>query len=82
MAMLHRLLVALALVISGTLLSAPAAAECGGQQQCIAVSIDATPPAHGTPLTSAPLAFGNQATGTTSASRTIYVGAVTGSGLA
>jgi outer membrane autotransporter protein len=56
-----------------------AQAECGGSLECIAVSIDAAvPPAHGTPLTSAPLAFGSQAISTSSASRAIFVGAVAG----
>ena len=56
-----------------------ARAECGGQQQCIAVSIDAAvTPEHGTPLVSDPLAFGGEPVGSESAARTIYVRAVTG----
>jgi outer membrane autotransporter protein len=77
--MLKRLLVLLGVVLSGFFLSTPAFAECGGSQQCIAVSIDPSiAPAHGTPLESAPLNFGSQTAGTTSAARTIFVGAVTG----
>ena len=69
----------LGLIFSGFCFSPPANAECGGSQQCIAVSIDPlVAPAHGTPLTSAPLAFGNQTVATTSAARIILVGAVTG----
>ena len=65
--------------MSGSYFSPPALAECGGSQQCIAVSIDPlVAPAHGTPLASAPLAFGNQTVATTSAAQTIFVGAVTG----
>jgi outer membrane autotransporter protein len=57
----------------------PAHAECGGSQQCIAVSIDpAVTPEHGTPLVSDPISFGNQPVGTESAARTIFVRAVTG----
>ena len=83
MATLARLCFLIGLLASGIFISAPALAECGGQQQCIAVSIDpAVAPAHGTPLTSGPLDFGDQLVGTTSAARTIYVGAVTGSGYA
>ena len=56
-----------------------ALAECGGLDDCIAVSIDAgVAPSHGTPLTSSPLAFGNQTPGTNSAVRQVFVGAVTG----
>jgi uncharacterized protein with beta-barrel porin domain len=67
------------LVIAAFLHPAPAHAECGGGQQCIAVSIDpAVAPFHGSPDTSAPLDFGNQTAATTSAPRTIFVGAVTG----
>ena len=56
-----------------------ARAECGGQQQCIAVSIDAAVrPEHGTPLISDPMAFGNQPVSSESPARTIYVRAVTG----
>ncbi len=78
MAMLKRLTVALGL-FSGWLVSPLVHAECGGNQQCIAVSIDpAVGPSHGTPLVSSPLDFGDQSTGTTSANRTILVAAVTG----
>jgi uncharacterized protein YhjY with autotransporter beta-barrel domain len=69
----------LGLIFSGLFFAAPAYAECGGDLQCIAVSIDpAVAPAHGTPLTSAPLAFVSQPVATTSATRTIFVGAVGG----
>lgn len=79
MATSKRLFCLLGLVFPGFLFSASAWAECGGGQQCIAVSIDPlVPPAHGTPLTSSPLDFGNQTVATTSATRTIFVGAVTG----
>ncbi len=79
MNMLLRLIVLFWLVSFGFLFSAPAYAECGGQQQCIAVSINPlVAPAHGTPLTSAPIAFGSLAAGATSAARTILVAAVTG----
>jgi len=79
MATSRRLLCLVGLLFSGFLLSASAWAECGGSQQCIAVSINPlVPPAHGTPLTSSPLAFGNQTVATTSAARSIFVGAVTG----
>lgn len=78
-----RLLLLSVLAVSGFFFSASVYAECGGQQQCIAVSIDpAVAPAHGTPNVSAPLVFGNQAAATTSATQTIFVGAVTGAGLA
>jgi len=54
-------------------------AECGGNQQCIGVSIEPSiAPAHGTPEISAPLAFGDQDVGTTSTSKPILVGAVLG----
>jgi uncharacterized protein YhjY with autotransporter beta-barrel domain len=83
MATLKRLSIALILVSSGCFFSLSVYAECGGSQQCIAVSIDAgVPPAHGTPLTSAPLAFGSQDVATMSANKTIFVGAVTGAGSA
>jgi len=76
---LKRLLGLLAVIFCGLFLSAPAFAECGGSQQCIAVSIDPSiAPAHGTPLESAPLDFGNQTAGTTSAARTILVAGVEG----
>jgi len=74
-----RVLFALPMLILGLLYTGVAQAECGGNLECIAVSIDvAVPPAHGTPLTSAPLAFGSQELGTPSSVRTIFVGAVTG----
>ena len=66
-------------MLAAFVISAPAYAECGGQQQCIAVSINPlVAPAHGSPLTSAPVNFGSQPTGTTSADRTILVAAVSG----
>lgn len=56
-----------------------ALAECGGQQECMAVSIDpAVPPAHGTPEITAPLLFGSQDVGSEGAAKVILVGAVTG----
>jgi outer membrane autotransporter protein len=74
-----RALLAVPILIVGFLYSSVAQAECGGDLQCIAVSIDAgVPPAHGTPRTSAPLAFGSQTISTSSAAQTIFVGAVTG----
>ena len=66
------------LLACAMLLPAAARAECGGSQECIAVSIDATPPFHGSPSVSAPLAFGSQPAGSTSAAREIRVGAVSG----
>lgn len=64
---------------SGFLITMPAHAECGGDLQCIAVTIDPlVAPAHGTPLTSSPLAFGSQTVATTSAARAIFVGAIGG----
>jgi len=66
-------------VFSVLFYSASAQAECGGQQQCIAVSINPiVAPSHGTPETSRPLNFDSQAIGTTSAPRTILVAAVAG----
>jgi uncharacterized protein YhjY with autotransporter beta-barrel domain len=77
--MLGRLILLLGLLGSGFFFSAAVHAECGGQQQCIAVSIDpAIAPAHGTPLVSAPIDFGNQSAATASAARTILVAAVEG----
>lgn len=78
MARLVRLYILLALAGSALLLPAMARAECGGIRNCIAVSFGDVRPAHGTPLTSAPLAFGEQRAGTTSATRTVRVGAVQG----
>ena len=79
MNILLRLIVSFWLISSGFLFSAPAYAECGGQQQCIAVSINPlVAPSHGSPLTSAPIAFGSQAVGTTSTARAILVAAVFG----
>lgn len=69
-----------ALATLGCLLfAATVRAECGGDTECIAVSIETgVPPAHGTPETSAPINFGQQDVGTVSAPRTIVVGAVGG----
>ncbi len=79
MARPSRLFFPLGLVLAALFLSAPAHAECGGSQECVGVSIDPlAAPAHGTPFTSAPLAFGSQTTGTASATRTILVAAVLG----
>ncbi len=79
MATSRRLLCLVGLFFSGLWLAAPAWAECGGDPNCIAVSIDPlAAPFHGSPLTSAPLTFGNQVATTTSAARTILVGAVLG----
>lgn len=76
---LKRLLVLLGVVFSGLFISAPAYAECGNNQQCIAVSINPlVAPAHGTPLVSPPLNFGNQTATTESAAKTILVAAVLG----
>ena len=72
----------LGLVFSGWLFSAFAYAECGGQQQCIAVSTDpSVAPFHsliGANIPAPILNFGNQATATASAARTILVAAVEG----
>jgi uncharacterized protein YhjY with autotransporter beta-barrel domain len=72
----------LGLVFSGCLFSALAHAECGSQQQCIAVSTDPTvAPFHsldGVNIPAPTLNFGNQATATTSATQTILVAAVEG----
>lgn len=66
------------LLASTLLFAAPAQAECGGHPDCIAVSLGDTRPAHGTPLVSAPLEFGELTAGTRSATQTIRVGAVAG----
>jgi len=67
------------ILLFGLLYASVAQAECGGNLECIAVSVDtAVAPAHGTPLTSDPLAFGSQAINASSASMTILVGAVAG----
>ena len=48
MATVGRIILLLGLLCSGLLFSAAVHAECGSQQQCIAVSIDpAVAPAHG-----------------------------------
>ena len=80
MAFMKRLLILAGLTIfSGLVWLTPAHAECGGDQQCIGVSINpAIAPAHGTPLTSAPLAFGNQDIGSISTTRPVLVAAVLG----
>ncbi|HEX6006636.1 MAG TPA: hypothetical protein VFY80_01655, partial [Burkholderiales bacterium] len=74
-------LLAVALVFT-FVLSAPAHAECGGLQQCIAISIDpSVAPRHSTNGINVPaptLDFGSQAAATASASRTILVAAVEG----
>ena len=75
----RRTLLLVMILLAGFSYSNTARAECGGSLQCIAVSISASvAPAHGTPLTSDPLAFGGQDLGTSSGARTIFVGAVTG----
>ena len=57
----------------------PVYAECGGQQQCIAVSIDPqVMPAHGISTPTGPVNFGSQAMGVTSVEKTILVAAVFG----
>lgn len=79
MTVTNRLLHHFVPALCGLVVSTAVQAECGTLQQCIAVSIDPlVAPAHGTPLTSAPLAFGNQTLATTSAAKPILVGAVTG----
>ena len=79
MATPKRLLISAGLLFAGLVWLVPAYAECGGNQQCIAVSVNpAAAPAHGTPLTSTPLAFGNQDIGTSSVVRSILVAAVLG----
>lgn len=62
-------------------MSAPARAECGGNTQCIGVGpteAQALLAHHGNGPDTFTLAFGNQATGTSSPSQTIFVAAVTG----
>lgn len=77
--MRNRPIVCFVLFVLTILLPAAARAECGGDTECIAVSINpSVAPAHGTPLVSGPLAFGNQAVATSSAGRAILVGHVTG----
>lgn len=77
--MLKRLHLLFALTIIGGAFTSPTFAECGGKQQCIAVSIDpAVAPVHGTARTSATLEFADQETGSFSAAKTILVAAVTG----
>ncbi|MDH3714186.1 MAG: autotransporter domain-containing protein [Gammaproteobacteria bacterium] len=72
-----RILFSALIALASLLVTAVARAECGGDVNCIAVSIDqGVPPAHGTPLTSAPVGFGQQGVGTVSAARTIVVGVV------
>jgi len=81
MAMFRRLLVLLGLVASGLALSAPAFAECGSTTQCIGVGAtvaNAQVAHHGLGPPTFTMAFGNQPTGTSSASQTIFVEAVTG----
>jgi outer membrane autotransporter protein len=64
--------------------SMPALAECGGTVQCIAIGLspaDALNAHHGGPAPATPtVAFGNQVIGTSSASQTVFVAAVTGPG--
>ena len=73
-----RTLLPLSLLLS-FFLTPDALAECGGQQECIAVSTDpGVAPAHGTPLTSTPLTFGAADVGANTVTQSIYVGAVTG----
>ncbi|HSH06634.1 MAG TPA: autotransporter domain-containing protein [Burkholderiales bacterium] len=72
----------LGLALAAALAAAPAHAECGGSTQCIAIGLtpgDAAVAHHGGPAPATPtMAFGNQVTATTSASRTLYVAAVQG----
>jgi hypothetical protein len=70
--------VVVCLSIAALAFAATARAECGGGVNCVAVSFGDSRPSHGTPFVSAPLAFGEQAAGTASATRTVRVGAVTG----
>jgi hypothetical protein len=54
-------------------------AECGGNQECIAISTDpAVAPRHGSDLTAPTLDFGNQEAASASAPRTILVAGVRG----
>jgi outer membrane autotransporter protein len=74
-----RILFSALIALASLLVAATARAECGGATDCIAVSIDPNvAPAHGTPLTSAPISFGPQDVNTVSPPRTIVVGAVGG----
>lgn len=80
MAKSARLLFLLGIFCSGLLISAPAYAECGGTAQCIGVGPTETAAllAHHGGTDTFTLAFGNQPSGTTSASQTVFVAAVTG----
>lgn len=72
-----RSLLLLALACAAMLLAHPARAECGGNPECMALSTDpALAPAHGTPLASASVDFGNQPAASASAARSFLVGAV------
>ena len=72
-----RSLLLLALACAAMLLAHSARAECGGNPECMALSTDpALAPAHGTPLASAGVDFGNQPAASASAARSFLVGAV------
>ncbi|MGQ0751886.1 MAG: autotransporter domain-containing protein, partial [Betaproteobacteria bacterium] len=73
---------AAAIVLSTLLVAEKAYAECGGLQECIAISINsAVAPFHSLDGINRPaptIDFGNQIAATTSASRTIFVAGVSG----
>ena len=81
MATLARWVLLLGVLASGWLPSAPVHAECGGTTQCIGVGpteAAALLAHHGNGPDTFTLAFGNQPVGTSSASQTVVVAAVTG----
>ncbi|MEO7812721.1 MAG: putative Ig domain-containing protein [Usitatibacter sp.] len=80
MATLKRLLALLTLILA-MVASATAHAECGGTIQCISIGLtpaEANTNHHGGGSGTFTMTFANQVTGTTSASITAYVAAVTG----
>ncbi len=80
MATLKRLVTLFTLLLA-MVASAAARAECGGQTQCISIGLtpaQADTNHHGGGSGTFTMAFGNQVTGSTSASQTAFVAAVTG----